>query len=443
MAHKKALLALLGWVCLSVGAQDITLEEMTLLDNLRQQYAAKGVSVTPENEARFLQRIRAMKALSGGGIAGAGLSAPIWSAPQQPVTAAVTMPHSTSTTTHQAQPVAGLADSELTLRAQLDALPVTKSLQSMERMRDGMSFNGQRYADAEGPAERIAVDPQTATAAYVVPMGAYQSLKIARLGSGVPAVTVGRLTSTGSRLMFQSVTGKTLQGDLVFPMTDGVLLTRDSVGFRYVVGEGVRQIDFPAGWAPAPLQRGNVAATGWLLLERDTVQEDKSPLSALVGIGQMVGVAPASRDYALFNMKDKRMVSFEIATYGKGVTTYSQCRKASNGMFNVCDRMATYDSIWQPNGGPNWAHYFWKVDWQSMGGKPVAVVMESGLKQINAYDLNGSKRVSLFERTMGIAAWHLEMGTEGKYRAKAQLAFEKPVLEDVALELRERADMAR
>jgi hypothetical protein len=142
-------------------------------------------------------------------------------------------------------------------------------------------------------------------------------------------------------------------------------------------------------------------------------------------------------------MSDKRMVSFEIATYGKGVTTYSQCRKASNGLFNVCDRMATYDSIWQPNGGPNWSHYFWKVDWQSMGGKPVAVVMESGLKQINAYDLNGSKRVSLFERTMGIAAWHLEMGTGGKYRAKAQLAFDKPVLEDVALELRERADMPR
>lgn len=441
MLHKRKFWALmLGLVCVKVFAQDITIEEMKMLDNLRSQYSAQGVEVKPEDEVRFLQRIRAMKAMAGGGLAGAGLSAPIWSAAPQPVAVQPVQTAVPLSPTAQTTP-AGATESAL--RMQLDSLPRARPLSSFARQRDGMVFNGQRYADAEGPADRFALDPDTATAAYVVQMGGYLKLKIARLGTGAEPVTVGRLSRNGAATVFQSQTGKTLQGDLFFPMTDGVLLTRDSVGFRYVVGEGVRQIDFPSGWSPAPLQRGNMAATGWLLLERDTVEENKSPFAALKAIGEMVGAVAARMDYALFNMSDKRMVPFEISTDGKSVANYSQCRRASNGLYNICDKMTTYDSIWRPDGVPNWSHYFWKTDWQNMEGRPVAVVMENGLQQVNAYDLLGTKRVNLFERGMGIHSWLLEMSSAGKYRVKAQLAFDKLAFEDVASELKERPHFPR
>jgi hypothetical protein len=78
-----------------------------------------------------------------------------------------------------------------------------------------------------------------------------------------------------------------------------------------------------------------------------------------------------------------------------------------------------------------------------MSGKPIAVVMENGVKEVNAYDLSGNKRVNLLQRTMGINWWSMELTDEGKYRINAQLAFDKPVIPDVALEIQSRPDLPR
>jgi hypothetical protein len=105
--------------------------------------------------------------------------------------------------------------------------------------------------------------------------------------------------------------------------------------------------------------------------------------------------------------------------------------------------MRTYDSVWSPDGSPNRSHYFWKIDWQKMSGKPVAVVMENGLQQVNAYDLSGTKKVNLLQRTLGINNWSMELADGGKFRINAQLAFEKVGIDDVALELQNRLDVPR
>lgn len=439
--NKSLALLAIGIACMGASAQDITIEEMQMLDQWRAQYAAKGVELKPEDEVRLLQRTRAMKAMaasqgSAGNQNGSGGSALgqmlMQRMQQQPQTQVASAPESSMPTI-----------SETDARKLLDALPTTQPLSSFERLRDGMKFNGQRYADPEGTAERFALDPDTATAAYVVPTGNYANVKIARLGSGSDPVTIGRLSKNGNRMVFQTSTGKTLSGDLFFPLTDGALLVRDSVGFRYVVGVGTKQIDFPAGWAPAPLQRGNASTTGWFLLERDTVEEKKSFFAPLKSIGQLAGALPASMDYALFDLNKRTMVPFEISTDGKSVASYSQCRSSSNGLVNLCDKMTTYDSIWKTDGSPNWMHYFWKIDWQKMGGTPVAVVMENGLSEVNGYDLSGSKKVNLLQRTLGINNWFLDLADEGKYRINAQLAFQKTVIDDVASELKTRPDVPR
>ena len=427
----KVAMILAGLVMVVTGAmaQDITMEEMEMLDKFRAEYGTKGVQLSPSDEARLLQRIRAFKGLAAAGPSGlaglANLAQPQMRAPQQ---------------SPGAPAIAPISDADA--RKQLDLLPAGAQLASFQLMRDGIKFNGQRYADPEGKAEQFAVDPETSTVAYVVSMGTFSNVKVARLGSGSEPVTVGRLTASGNRQSFQSSTGKTLSGDLFFPLTDGALLVRDSVGFRYVVGEGVKQIDFPAGWSPAPLQRGNTSNTGWLLLERDTVEDKGNPLGVLKLIGEIAGALPARMDYALFNLSDKRLVPFDISTDGKSVATFAQCKR-KNTFVNRCDQMRTYDSIWRPDGSANFTHYFWLIDWQKSQGKSIAVVLEKSLQQVNGYDLSGTKRVNLFERMMGINNYHMALGNEGKYRMTARLGFDTGTMEDVALEIQNRQELPR
>ena len=419
-------------VCNLALAQDISMEEMETLDQLRAQYSAKGIQLKPEDEVRFLQRMRLMKLMASGG--GQGTAALLQSLQQQ---------RSQQAVTPETQNVVSVVLSEQDLRKQLDELPAGKHLASFSYLRDGLRFNGQRYADPAGTAERFALDPESATVAYLVPTGNTANVKIGRLGTNSDPITIGRLTREGSRFLFHSVTGKKLVGDLFFPMTDGALLVRESVGFRYTVGEGTKQIDFPSGWSPTPLQRGNASTTGWLLLERDTVEEKKSPFAALKAIGEMAGALPARMDYALFNLANRALVPFEISTEGTSVASYSQCRRASNGFVNVCEKMQTYDSIWKPDGTVNTTHYFWTIDWQKMTGKPIAVVMEKGLQEVNGYDLSGTKRVNLLQRTMGINRWNMELTDNGKYRISAQLAFDKSSIEDVAMAIQSGVDVLR
>lgn len=423
---KLQLLGALG-ICFAAQvcvAQEITIEEMQMLDQWRAAYSAKGVQLKPEDEVRLLQRMRAMKSL-----ATPGALQSIASQPQQAQTAP---PEKTSSIVTEAE-----------LAKAFGAMPPMPRLVSFSYVRDGLKYNDQRFADAEGVAERIALDPETATAAYVVPSGTSAAVKIVRLGSGTDPITIGKLTKTAGRSTFVSVTGKTISGDLFFPLTDGALLMRDSVGFRYVIGEGIKQINFPTGWAPTPLQRGNPSTTGWILLERDTAAEKKSLFSSIKDIGAMVGLVPANMDYALFNLNDSKLIAFEIDTSGKSVASYSQCKKASNGLVNVCDQMTTYDSIWKKDGNPNWTHYFWAIDWQKSQGKPFAVALEKSLRQLNAIDLSNLKKVNLFERTMGINSWRMDLAEDGKYQVKAQLAFDTQSIPDIAKEIQIRPELLK
>lgn len=434
--HKFALALILAIGAGAALAQNISVEETEMLEKLRAEALTKGFQLTPEVEVRTLMRFRAFKALAADPAGPATVTQLL----KQQLTGKTVVDTPSVATARAAPASAAIAESDL--RNQLDTLPPGKQLGSFEMLRDGLKFNGQRFADPEGVAERFALDPESATAAYIVQMGAVATVKIARIGTASSAVAIGRISKDGNRQVFESLTGKILSGDLFFPLTDGALLVRDSVGFRYVVGEGVRQLDFPAGWSPAPLQRGSISATGWMLLERDTSEQKNDPLSLFKYIGEKTGASPPRMDYALFNLADSRMVPFEISTDGKNVATYAQCRR-KNTFVNVCDQMKTFESVWNANGSPNLTHYYWLVDWQRSNGKPVAVAMEKTLRQVNGYDLSGTKRVNLFERMMGINGYRMELAGEGKYRVTARLAFETGIIDDVMAEVQNRADVPR
>jgi len=426
-----------GLVMLASGitawAQEVTAEEMIQLDKLRSQFEAQGIKVTPEQEIRMLQRIRALKAVANAAQGNAGAALQV----QIPQRAGGLLP--------ALAPAAGPAMSEGDLKERLDALPAGTPLTSVEYLHDGFQYDGQRFADPEGRVEKFTVDAMTGAVGYVVKAGLAdgQPVKLARLGAGVgpstASLTIGRVRRQGGQYQFESVTGQSLAGELLYVLTDGVLLMRDSVGFRYVAGEGIRQINIPTGWYPTPLQRGNVAATGWLLLEKDTADEKKSPLSLFSDLGRAVGLSEAN-EYALMNTSDGRLVVLDVSTSGKSVTSFSQCRR-KNRAVNVCDQTTTYDSAWDPNGGRNFLHYFWRMDWQRTAGGSVLVALEKGVKQVNAYDLASGKKVNLFERGAGIGALKHFMMTDGRMRVVAAVGFQNGQVEDVAGELKARPDM--
>jgi hypothetical protein len=249
-------------------------------------------------------------------------------------------------------------------------------------------------------------------------------------------VTIGRLLRTPDSLVFEGATGRTLRGDVVFPLTDGVLVMRDSVGFRYVAGEGVRQVALPKGWNPAALQRGNISTTGWMLLEKDTAEEKANPLNTLIGLTKIVTGAP-TQEYALFNLADNRMVPLDVSTSGKNVTKMSQCRR-KNAVVNVCDKATSYEALWDANGQRNDSHYFWRIDWQQTAAGPVLVAWEHNTVQINAYDLTSGKMVSLFERVLGLNEFVPQLGADGRYRVASRMVLERVSVDDVAQELRSR-----
>ncbi len=425
----------------SVLAQDISAEEMIQLDKYRAQYKAQGIDLKPEDEIRILQRLRALKAASSAQppqpaqqVQQPQMPQGPLGAMQSPLIQQLLMQQGMAVNNPAPAPALQLS-SEEEVQAKLNRLPPAPALSAVEYLPDGLSIMGRRFVDPEGKAERVSVDPDSALVAYMVQSGGGHLVKVARVGASSEPVILGRVDKDANgRLNFRSTSGKALGGDMFYPMLDGALILRDSVGFRYVAGEGVRQIDFPSGWYPAPLQRGNISGTGWILLERDTVEEKSNPLAAFKKIGQIAGALQGASDYALFNINDKRQISFEIDSDGKSVTKYSDCRRRNN-FVNVCDQAKTYDSIWRPDGSPNVGHYFWKVEWQKVAGRSVAVVMEKSLQQVNAYDLAAGKKINLFQRMLGINWFRTEISPERKFRALAQLGFDKGAVEDVVGDL--------
>jgi hypothetical protein len=410
----------LALACVHGWAQDITAEEQAMLDRVSADFKAKGIELTPEQEVRFLQRMRAMKALANG-VSSSGIP------PAAPATRAPLAPRQ--------QDRGALPEADL--KARLQALPTAARATDLRYERDGIEVDGHLFADPEGRIERWAVDPATSTVGYLVRSAGSElaTFKIGRLAGSDTAVMVGRVQRTAEGVRFESATGQVLAGEQWLPLTDGALVLRQSVAFRWVVGVGTQQIDIPNGWRPAPLQRGNVSTTGWLLLERASPPAKATPLNLVAQLGKVLALTEAN-DYALFHMQSGRLVLVDVNADDKTVHQMSQCRRKS-AMVNVCDQMNSYQSIWEPDGGPNSRHYFWRIDWQQTAAGAVMVALEHGLQQVNAYALDSGKKVNLFERTLGIAGIAPSLVADGRYQLAAR-GVGGGSIADVAAELESR-----
>lgn len=326
------------------------------------------------------------------------------------------------------------AQDEAELSAAMDQWPALAQGVSFERFRDGFAIDGARYLDPEGRITSYGFDAGTGDFTYLAQTGAGQFvLKAGRAASGAEPMEIGKAESRNGMWTVVSATGKKLAGARLIPLARGFIVARDNTGYRYVPGKGMTSFAAPEGFSIAPLQSGNVSGTGYLLLERNPEQPSGGSLGALVGsfksLGSTLGMT-RKEDYALLNIDNGKLVPINIAMEDKQVQVMSACRQR-NYLMAVCDRMDSYESLFQANGAPNMTHYFWRINWFNAGGRPILVSQEGGLTRVIAADLDSGKSTPLFERAMGIASFTAVQDRDGKIHVSAQMGFSTEKKEDI------------
>ncbi len=413
-------------IAMAVGchgaARAQAMDEDALIEKMRSGMAQRGQTLSPEQELAMRLKIREtlsrMQNLNGAGgpaaLASPGVMPMAMAAP-----APAAAPQPTKSTAELAQ--------------QMTALPEPQAVQ-FEQRKDGFVINGQLVVDPEGKVERAAVDPLTGDFAYLVQrMDGRQVLKRGR-GTATPPLVVGQVSARPGQWMLQTVDGQTLAGDGLVLSSQGALVLRAASAFEFRPGQPLRTITIPTGWTPVPLQRGDVASTRTLLLEKDTSgQPAKDSLvgsvTGLFSLAKRVVGAEEPNDYALFHLDSGMLTPLTMSLDDKQVTRYSDCRR-QNAVVNRCNNATSYESLWNPDGSPNNFHYFWQAQWFNTSAGPMAVVRQGSTKEVRLFDLTTGKQVVAFRRPMGIARHSAELMPDGKLRVTAQLAFTSHTLED-------------
>ena len=335
-----------------------------------------------------------------------------------------------------AQAAAPNLNTEADLAAAFDKWRNLDSGVKFERFRDGFAINGARYIDPEGTIVAYGFDAQSGDFTYLAQYNNGQYiLKSGRASSTGEPIEIAKAEKRGSQWTVTTTTGKKFSGSRLIPLSRGFIVARENTGFRYVPGKGSTSIAAPEQFAIAALQNGDVSSTGYILLER-IVESGGSGggsigglISSVQSLGSTFGIGK-KEDYALLNIDTGKSVAINISTDDKRVQIMSACRQR-NFMFAECERMDSYESLFQANGARNMTHYFWRINWFNAGGRPILVSQEGGLSQVTATDLGSGKKLTLFERTLGIAAFSATQGTDGKISVSAKLGFNTESKDDI------------
>jgi hypothetical protein len=258
----------------------------------RKSFEAQGATLTSEQETAIREKYRQRMGIA------------------MPAT------HSQAAQGGGTQPLA--SETEESLNAKILAFPASPKELKIEDQRDGFLVNGQSYIDPEGNITNFAFDVLTGDVTYSVQADRTNYIiKYAKAGTnrdGIPIATASR-TNTGWSV--QTVTGKRINGELITMMPKGILLSRSTAAFEYVPGEGTKSISVPQGYIVVPMQRGNVKATNFILVQRiEAPQTSQNSLSTLFNdvksLGSMIGVGK-KEDYALMEINTGKLTMINIS----------------------------------------------------------------------------------------------------------------------------------
>ena len=319
---------------------------------------------------------------------------------------------------------------------------------------EGFSHDGTPYFDPEGEILAWAADSRTGSVGYLIGQGTNRAqLRYHNVHSGMPPLVLGQLEARGNSTSFESVTGQRAAGDSAIPTANGLMMLRDHGIVVYDISGKVAPVSLPAGFTVAAMQTGDLAGTGFLLLERraDAAEAESGPKGPLGVLGAVMrkggrdvmdaaGVGK-SQDYQLFNPGTGMAVPLMVALAGKEVGQATGC-VPKNRFVNQCSGWKTKEALYQPNGLKNWRHYAWAITWHATRHGPLAVVLEKGRTELNVIRLDTGGRFNAFSRRMGIAEFTAVPDGQDGLAISAGWAFKNHEIPDVATVLAGNASVA-
>ena len=334
-------------------------------------------------------------------------------------------------------PVAKLSVmTEEQLSEKISKLPSLPHGVTFVRKRDGFEVDGVRYIDPEGEIVAFGTDYATGDVTYLAKTSNTEYLlKFTRVQTNQEPITIGTAKRDVSGWQVTLVTGKTIRGDRVIPMSRGVVITRETTAFKYMPGQAIRNFSAIDGWHIASYQNGDVSSTGYILLERNPPEQGgiKDLLSKAQALGNTVGLA-AKHDYMLVNVDSGKAVPLDIPVDGKQQQFLANCYKR-NSFVNVCNDSHSEESLWDRNGVKNFQHYFWRVQWFNSPRGPVVIAQEHGLRDITITDLRTDEKATAFSRVRGIAGFDVQQSSDGTISIAAQMGFSTEYVADAIAHL--------
>ncbi|MBS0458030.1 MAG: hypothetical protein JSS44_11960 [Proteobacteria bacterium] len=357
-------------------------------------------------------------------------SAPVASAPVAPAAVAV-QPAPAAVAATQ---TAGSTPAGSGLQAQIAQRNAANRFTLFAPQGDGFNFDGQPYVDADGRIVKYGADFATGWVTYMAAIGpGHYLIKHQNVHSNLPPVTIGEVAEQDGFVNFRSRDGQTAGGTSILLTSNGVMVERDASLVDFDLTRGMQAVAVPQGFHVARFQHGDVAGTGYMLLERVDA-DPNNPAHAIKDLGAVVGdlfgAKDQAYDYALYNMSTRALVPLNLSMRGKNVGYGTNCRR-QNKFVDKCRGYTQYESIWQPDGRPNLDHYFWALTWQTTKYGPLAVAEENSERDLNVIRLDNGNRYNAFHRGLGLNGFTATPSADGDLHVVATIVFSKKELPDL------------
>jgi hypothetical protein len=409
-----------------VPPSEWTPQEQKMVQEARAMSAKRNLPFTDEQATVFVKTMREKMAQMMGGMAGlrAGIGA-------MQETGGGAAPSPGPTQQLQSAPArsggGGGGSSEDDIRARYEAIPPKSGDATIEGRSDGFVINGKPFLDPEGTITDYAFDAVSGNIGYVMDGGGGKTIKVTRVGSTGEPLKVATVRESTDSVQVSTTSGKNIGGKTFSVTPTGVLVSRASAAFLYVTGRELITFAVPDGYLLATYQHGDVASTGYALLEKDP----SSPASRKGLYAAFKDLAPLGRkeDYALVNFVSGKLYPFDIPLFAKNVSVGENCVRM-NALMNKCASMKRSEALYTPDGDQNEGHYYWRVTWMNTPAGPIAVALENDLANLNLLDLNSGKKVSAFARAMGINSYDVKQSGDGTVSITARLGFKRDEIKD-------------
>lgn len=332
----------------------------------------------------------------------------------------------------QPQPQQVVRLSEQELAEQKTLVAATGGPAIFYRVKDGIKINGEMFNDFEGQVANFGGNRLTGEFTYAVKNfdGTF-SLKYHRAGSDQGPVKIATVQRRNGKFNVETVTGKTIPGDTVIPTSDGFIVGRPGSAFRYVIGQNqVKSITLLDNYHIAQYQNGDVASTGYILLEknaRDAGDQVGGLMDKFKDLGNTFGLNQVD-DYVLISLNNGDVVPMDISMSGKNVARHSGCTKKS-AFHNECDNVEFEEALYTKLGLPNNSHYYWSVNWVDTTYGPLAFYRTS--TKIKVVDIHHGLVHTLFSRALGVNHFTLLPQLDGTVGIEAKLGFSNDKIDDV------------